>query len=67
MNAEVLARMAEQLRAGKSPACRRAIARLLTTMQKRWERKEFESQSVAEAAFRELVDNEPLCQKGKPT
>jgi hypothetical protein len=67
MNTEFLDRMAEQLRAGKSPACRRAIARLLTTVQKRWERREFESQSVAEAAFRELVDNEPLCRQGEPT
>ena len=67
MSAEFLDHLAEQLRAGKSPACRRAIARILTTMQKRWEKGEFESQAVAEAAFRKLVDNEPICRKGEPT
>jgi len=67
MNAEFLDHLAEQLRSGKSAACRRAISRILTTMQERWENGEFASQSVAEAAFRELVDNEPLCRKGEAT
>ena len=67
MSAEFLDRLAEQLRARKSPACRRAISRILTTMKERWEKGEFDSHSVAEAAFRKLVDNEPICRKGEPT
>lgn len=67
MSAEFLDRLGEQLRAGRSPACRRAISRILTTMQERWDKGEFESQSVAEATFRKLVDNEPICRKREPT
>lgn len=67
MSAKFLDQLAEQLRVGKSPACRRAIARILTSVQERWERREFESQSAAEVAFRKLVDDEALCRKGEST
>jgi ribosomal protein L29 len=63
MNTEFLDHLAEQLRVGKSAACRRAIARILTAMKERCERDEYVSKSEAELAFRELVDGESLCQK----
>jgi len=63
MNTDFLDRLAEQLKRGKSAACRRAISRMLTTMKERCDRGEFESQSEVERAFRELVDMEPICQK----
>jgi hypothetical protein len=63
MNAEFLDRQVEQLKRGKSPACRRAIGRMLATMKERCARDEFESQAEAERAFRKLVDTEPTCSK----
>jgi hypothetical protein len=63
MNTEFLDRLAEQLKRGKSAACRRAISRMLTRVKERCERDEFESQSEVERAFRELVDTEPACSK----
>jgi len=55
MSTEFLDHLAEQLRSGKSAACRRAILRILSTMKERWQRGEYESKAEAERAFRELV------------
>jgi hypothetical protein len=52
-----------ELRRGKSPACRRAISPCLTAMKNRFERGEFESQSRAEAEFRNLVEAEDACRE----
>jgi hypothetical protein len=60
---QFLERLAQVLKAGKNPACQRAIGRLLTSMKKRYEDGEYESPSQAEAAFRRLVDEESPCQK----
>jgi hypothetical protein len=63
MKMEFLDRLAEQVKRGKSAACRRAISRMLTTMKDRCERDEYESQAEVERAFRELVETEPTCSK----
>jgi hypothetical protein len=63
MDTRFLDQLAQQLLKGKSPACRRAIGRLLTGMKERCECDEYESQSEVERAFRELVEMEPTCQK----
>lgn len=63
MNDEFLEHLAEQLRVGKNAACRRAIARILSSMKERWESGGFRSRSEAERAFRKRVDEEAICQK----
>jgi hypothetical protein len=63
MDAAFLDQLAEHFRKGKSPACRRAIGRILTAMKERWERGEFSSESEAEKAFRHQVAGEPSCKK----
>jgi hypothetical protein len=63
MDAAFLDQLAEHFRKGKSPACRRAIGRILTAMKERWERGEFSSESEAEKAFRHRVAGEPSCKK----
>jgi hypothetical protein len=63
MDTAFLDQLAEHLRKGKDPACRRAIGRILTAMKERWERSEFSSQSEAEKAFRNRIAAEPACKK----
>ena len=63
MDTRFLDQLAQHLLKGKSPACRRAIGRLLTEMKERCERDEYESQAEAERTFRKLVDTEPTCSK----
>jgi hypothetical protein len=66
MNTRYLDQLAQQLKAHKSPACRRAIERILATMKKRCEDGEYDSRTKAELDFRTLVANELACQKQKP-
>jgi hypothetical protein len=63
MDTRFLDQLAQHLRKGKSPACRRAIERLLTEMKERCEHDEYESQAEAERAFRKLVDTKPTCSR----
>jgi hypothetical protein len=63
MDTRFLDQLAEQLRVSKSPACSRAIGRLLTDMKRRCAEGEYHSTPEAEAAFRKLVDEEPACRK----
>jgi hypothetical protein len=66
MNTQYLDQLAQQLKADKSPACRRAIERILATMKKRCEDGEYDSRTKAELDFRTLVAHERACQKQKP-
>jgi hypothetical protein len=63
MNTEYLEHSAQQLKVDKSPACRRAINRILAVMKKRCADGEYETQAEAESAFRKLVADERTCQK----
>jgi hypothetical protein len=63
MSTEFLDHLAEQLKVGKTAACRRAILRLLTTMKELCECGEYQSRSEAELAFREMVEAESACRK----
>jgi hypothetical protein len=63
MDTAFLNRLAKVLKRGKSAACQRAIERLLAAVQTRYEDGQFGSTSEAEAALRELVNKESVCQK----
>jgi hypothetical protein len=65
MGTEHLDQLARQLKANKTPACRRAINRILEDLKKRCETGEFATPMDAEAAFRKFVDDERSCQKAK--
>ena len=65
MSTEYLDRLARQLKVGKSPACCRAINRVLAEMKKRCEAGEYSNQTEAESAFRRFVEDEHACQKTK--
>lgn len=65
MDTEYLNRLAHQLRIDKTPACRRAINRILEDMKKRCENGEYRTPMDAESAFRKFVDDERSCQKAK--
>jgi hypothetical protein len=67
MDSEFLTRLAHQLRAGKTPVCRRAINRILEEMKKRWDNEEYDSPMAAESAFRRFAENELSCQKSRST
>jgi hypothetical protein len=56
MDIEFLTQLAHQLRIGKTPACRRAINRILEEMKQRCEKGEYDTPVDAESAFRESVD-----------
>jgi hypothetical protein len=62
MDSSFLNRLAKVLKRGKSAPCQRAIERLLTAVQKRYQNGEYDSPSRAETVFRELVEKEPTCQ-----
>jgi hypothetical protein len=66
MTAEFLDRLAEQLRARRSPACRRAISRVLTAVKNRFEAGEYLNQPEAERDLRTRVEAEPACREAKP-
>jgi len=63
MDTSFLNRLAKVLKRGKSTPCQRAIERLLAAIRTRYEDGQFSSTSEAEAAFRELVNKELVCQK----
>jgi hypothetical protein len=63
MDSSFLNRLAKVLKRGKSAPCQRAIERLLAAVRTRYEDGQFSSTSEAEAAFRELVNKESVCQK----
>jgi hypothetical protein len=61
MNVEFLDRLASQLKADKSPACRRAINRILDEMKQPFEDGKYNTPMAAESAFRESVEKEQAC------
>lgn len=61
MDTAFLDQLAAHFRKGRSPACRRAIGRILTAIRERWERGEFSSESQAEKVFRDQVATQPAC------
>jgi hypothetical protein len=63
MNTEYLDQLAQQLKADKSAACRRAIERILASMKKRCEEGVYSSTTEAELDFRRLVEQERTCRK----
>jgi hypothetical protein len=56
-----LDRLASQLKANKSAACRRAIQRILAVVKKNFEDGKYKSDVEAEADFRQLVDRDEGC------
>jgi hypothetical protein len=65
MNTQYLDQLAHQLRIDKTPACRRAINRILEEMKKRCENGEYADPMAAESAFRKFVEDERSCQKAQ--
>jgi hypothetical protein len=65
MDTEYLNQLAEQLKADKNPACRRAINRILADTKKRCEEGKYETPMEAEAALRRLVEETSPCQKAR--
>ena len=61
MDAGLLDFLAKQVSTGKTPACRRAILRILAVVKANYETGEYESQTEAEDAFRRLVKGEKAC------
>jgi hypothetical protein len=65
MDLEQLERLAEQLKMGKNPACRRAINRILADFKERCEKGEYDNPMSAESAFRKSVEEQTSCQKAE--
>jgi hypothetical protein len=65
MDTEYLDQLAHQLKIDKTPACRRAINRILEEVRKRCESGEYSDPTEAEPAFRKFVEEERACQKAK--
>jgi len=63
MDTESLDRLARQLKIKKSPACCRAINRILAEVKKRCEAGEYRDQTEGETVFRKLVEDEVVCGK----
>jgi hypothetical protein len=63
---EYLDQLAHQLKIDKTPACRRAINRILAEMKRHREKSEYDSPMAAESAFRKFVQVERACQKTNP-
>jgi hypothetical protein len=61
VSTDFLDRLANQLRANKSPACRRAIQRILAVVKKNFEDGKYKNDVEAEADFRQLVDRYEGC------
>ena len=64
-DSEYLDQLADQLKVDKTPACRRAINRILAEMKTRCEKGEYNTPMAAEAAFRKCVEDDRACQKAK--
>jgi gamma-glutamyl:cysteine ligase YbdK (ATP-grasp superfamily) len=58
VSTDFLDRLASQLRANKSAACRRAIQRILAVVKKNFEERKYMNDVEAEADFRQLVDRD---------
>jgi hypothetical protein len=58
---DFLDRLASQLRANKSAACRRAIQRILALMKKDYEAGRYTTHTEAENEFRRLVEYDEAC------
>lgn len=65
METEYLNQLAEQLKADKDPACRRAINRILADLKQRCEDGAYATPMEAEAAFRQMVEETHACQKAR--
>jgi hypothetical protein len=63
MNVDFLDRLAQQLKARKTPSCRRAINRILEQIKKRCEDGKYNTPMAAESEFREWVDKERTCRQ----
>jgi hypothetical protein len=63
MGTEYLDHLAQELKANKTPPCRRAVNRILAEMKKRVDAREYSNQTEAEIAFRKFVEDEPACQR----
>jgi len=61
MSTDFLDRLANQLRANKSAACRRAIQRILAIVKKNCEQGKYKNDVEAEADFRRFVDRDESC------
>ena len=61
MSRDFLDRLATQLEAGKSAACRRAIQRILAVVKKNFEDGKYKNDVEAEADFRQLVNRDEGC------
>jgi hypothetical protein len=61
VNRDFLDRLATQLKAGKSAACRRAVQRILALMKKDYEAGRFKTNPEAETEFRRLIEREESC------
>jgi predicted transcriptional regulator len=66
MTTKFLDHLAEQLRARRSAACRRAISRILTAVKARVEAGAYPDQPEAERDFRTRVAAEPACGEAEP-
>ena len=61
VSTDFLDRLASQMRAHKSAACRRAIQRILAIVKSNFEDGKYNNDVEAEADFRHLVDREEGC------
>ena len=61
VSTDFLDRLASQLRANKSAACRRALQRILAVVKKNVEDGKYKNDVEAEADFRQLVDRDEGC------
>jgi hypothetical protein len=62
---EYLNQLSQQLKIGKSAACRRAIEPTLAMIKKRCDEGIYESRTAADLDFRELVEQRGTCQEPK--
>jgi hypothetical protein len=61
VSTDFLDRLASQLRASKSAACRRAIQRILAVVKKNFADGKYKNDVETEADFRQLVDRDEGC------
>jgi hypothetical protein len=61
VSTDFLERLASQVRANKSAACRRAIQRILAVVKKNFEDGKYKNDVEAEADFRQLMDRAEGC------
>ena len=61
MSTGFLDRLASQLKAGRSAACRRAVQRILASMKNEYEAGRFKTHTEAESEFRKQVEGEEAC------